>query len=382
MLVAALSLALAAVQATALPADIFERDRAIGATPGITRSIADLLLGRPDAARKLETALAAGHGSSDQRLEAYQRLCGFYFREQRFADGVRICSAAEGIEKGSAGNMIDLHRAYLAGAGPAKWSSGSVRIPLRNGQLAIAQGGSGSIVVLIDTGAELGVISRSAATALQARPVGSPLQIGTTTTPIDGELVQVESIAIGNAQLRHLIALVIPDEQAAIMGAQLVIPLSALTTLGRMAYLDHGRMLVLGDAVPRLGASRSPLYWDESGVGFAVRFAGGVRGVHFDSGSERTWLFPAAGSALSPAERGTRQSIKRKIAGLGGERTEDASVYRNVAVTVAGRRWQFPNIEMAEKDENGEAARAGIQLFERFRTVVLDFRRMQMSVSN
>jgi hypothetical protein len=36
---------------------------------------------------------------------------------------------------------------------------------------------------------------------------------------------------------------------------------------------------------------------------------------------------------------------------------------------------------MAAQVENGEAARVGVNLLERFRTVVLDFDQMQMSVA-
>ena len=382
MLGIVLTLALAATPTTALPKDVFARDRAIGATPGLPRLTTDLLLGRAGAERRLEARLAKpADNPGDAQLEGYQQLCGFYFRKQQFAEGLRTCIAAETIKQGSTGNMIDLHRAYAA-AGPVSWSSNSVRIALTNGQRTTARRGATLVDTLIDTGTEIGIVSQGAATALQARPLGNPLQVGTTTTPIDGKLVQIDRVEVGNAELRRLTALVIPDEQAAMMGAQLVIPLPALIGLGRLAYLDHGKALALGADAPALGSNRAPLYWDESGVGFAVRLAGGVRGAHFDSGAETTWFFPAAAPILSAAERATRRSYQRKIAGLGGARTEQASVYRNVTLTVGTSRWHFPQIEMAEKDENGESARIGIQLFDRFRTVVLDFRRMQMSAGD
>lgn len=76
----------------------------------------------------------------------------------------------------------------------------------------------------------------------------------------------------------------------------------------------------------------TPLYWDESGVGFAVDFAGGRRSVHFDTGSRRTYLFPTARDVLSPTELATRESITRTIGGIGGERSEEASRYRGVVL--------------------------------------------------
>ena len=116
-------LALAATLTAAdLPKDIFERERAIGSQPGIDRLLADVELGRPEAESRLEAWLK-GHpnASRNKRLTSYQILCAAYFRQQLFADGVRVCTAAETIEKGSAGNMVDLHQAYLA-IGPSRWS--------------------------------------------------------------------------------------------------------------------------------------------------------------------------------------------------------------------------------------------------------------------
>jgi hypothetical protein len=380
----ALTVAFALAAAAAIaqpPVDIFVLDRTIGTRPTVKRLTANLLLGKPDAARQLERALARGSGPSEDRIDAYLQLCGFYFREQLYADGLRVCTAAEAIKAGAAGNMIDLQRAFQQ-AGPSRWSSAAVRIPLQNGQAVLVNHGGTRFAAQFDTGAEIGVISNRIAKLLDARPLGTSLAIGTTTTPVDGGLVQIDRVTLGNATLSNLTAFVLPDEQAKYAELELVIPLSAMLSLGRMAYVDHGSTLLLGRAAPNLGRARTPLYWDESGVGFAVRFGSGTRGVHFDTGSKRTWLFPTALAALSPAERATRRPYKRTIGGLGGERVEDASLLRGVTLRVAGQPWRFDDIEIAEKDENGEAARIGTGLLKRFRTVVLDARRMQMSVAD
>jgi len=364
-----------------LPRDIFVRDQVIGSQPGIKRLMADLLLARPRAASALEKALARGAGVRDDRLDAYLQLCGFYFREQLYASGLRSCLAAEAIKKGAAANMIDLHRAFQQ-VGRVRWSSGAVRVSLTGGQATRVRHAGGTTEALIDTGAEIAIVSNRVAVLLGARPLGAQLAIGTTTTPVDGGLVLIDRVAIGNATLSNLTAFVLPDAQAKYAELDLVIPLSALLPFGRIAYVDHGAMLLLGTAAPPLGPARAPLYWDESGVGFAAQFAGGRRGVHFDTGSKRTWLFPAALPVLSAAERATVRPHKRTIGGVGGERVEDASIARNVRMGIAGQGWHFDEIEVAAKDENGEAARVGTGLFGRFSTVVLDFRRMQMSVSD
>ncbi|HVH37466.1 MAG TPA: hypothetical protein VM757_02625, partial [Sphingomicrobium sp.] len=124
------ALLIAAPAAAQPPPDIFVLDRTIAARPSLQRLTANLLLGRPGAAGQLERSLARSGERGEARLDAYLQLCGFYFREQRYADGLRVCTAADAIKKGSAGNMIDLLRAF-AQAGPVRWSAGAVRIPLK-----------------------------------------------------------------------------------------------------------------------------------------------------------------------------------------------------------------------------------------------------------
>jgi len=365
-----------------VPADVFLREEQAASQSRMQRLIVDLLLGRPGATQRLEIALQDSISqSAKDRREAYLQLCGAYFREQRFEDGIRVGMAAEALEKGSAGNMVDLHRAYQR-AGPLRWSADSIRIKLRDGQLASARRGKVAIGTLIDSGAEIGLVSVAIAKKLHARELGAKLEVGTTTTAVTGGLVQIDSLEVGNATLLNLTALVISDEQAGYIGSGLILPMQALVEPGRLAYADHGTTLLLGRAAPPLGSNRTRLYWDESGIGFAARFSNGIRGVHLDTGSKRTWLFPAARAVLSRAERATRKAHQRTIGGVGGERVEPAELYRQVEIAVAGRRWRFPEIEMAAENENGEAARVGTGILDRFATVVLDFRRMEMSVED
>jgi len=364
-----------------LPTDIFVRDAALGSMRGTDRLIADVELGRPGAEQRLEGWLRRRDVAGPAKLDGFLTLCGIYFLKQRYADGVRVCGEADRIKAGAASNMTALHRA-MSSVGGARWSSNQVTIHLKDGQLAQATRAGVTVDTLIDTGAEIGVVTESVARSLGARRIDAGVEIGTTTAPVAGGLVVFDSLRIGDGELRNMTAVVLSDRQAAYSGLKLVVPLQALVSLGRLAFVDHGRRLLLGAAAPRPKRHSTALYWDQSGIGFAARFASGVRGVHFDTGSRRTWLFPAAAGALSATELATRRSHQRKIGGVGGERTEDAALFRDVSISIAGHPWTFREIEMAQKDENGEAARIGTGLFDRFSSVALDFQRMRMSVED
>jgi hypothetical protein len=378
---AALLLMAPAMAGAAPPQDIFLREAATHHGRRFDRLVADIELGRGGAELRLERWLRAHPGAPrDDRLTGYQTLCDTYLREQRFDGGVRACAGAEQIDKGSTSNLVDVQRA-LAAIGPARWSSTAVTIPLQHGQVTTVRRKGVEVEALFDTGAEIGVVSEATARALGACKLGSSVSMDTTTTPVAGGLVLLDDVQIGNARLTNLPAVVLSDQQAAYSGLKLIIPLSVMVALGRFAYLDHGRRLVIGSAAPQVGRDGTAAYWDPSGIGFAARFSEGVRGVHFDSGSRRTWLFPASLDALSAAERATRRPFVRKIGGLGGEREEHASKLRGVRIGIGGQPWTFDEIEMAEKDNNGESARIGTGLFERFSKVVFDTRTMRMSVS-
>src|SRR5687768_17032219 len=120
--IAALLLVQATAEAAQLSADIFVRDAALGTAPGGDRLITDVQLGKPGAEDRLNAWLKRPGVAESAKADALLVLCGAYFREQRFADGVRVCSEADKIRSGAANNMIGVHRAFLS-AGPARWSS-------------------------------------------------------------------------------------------------------------------------------------------------------------------------------------------------------------------------------------------------------------------
>lgn len=370
-----------AVAGSSLSDDAFVRDARLRGAVGIDRLVTDVQLGKGSAEARLERWLVLHpQAKLDDRLAGYLALCDTYLRQQKFGDGVRVCGAAEKLKAGSSGSVLGLQQAFRA-AGPATWSSGSVRIPLVDGQVTKARRGRVSVEALVDTGAEIGVVSASVAKALGARPVGAAVSVGTTTTPISGGIVVIDVLRVGSATLRNMTAVVIADEQAAYAGLKLVIALPAIVALGRFAYLDHGRTLVLGAGVPPLGAHRARAYWDPGGLGLEVQFAKARLGAQFDSGSRRTWLFPVALGALSDAERSGRRPAERRIGGVGGERVEKGWLLPAVEFGIAGRPWRLGPIEMAERDDEGQAARIGTGLIRNYADVIFDLRAMQVSLS-
>lgn len=370
--------------AQVLPTDVFARHAALASAPrdDINRLALDTTLGRAGAETRVERWLVSHVGASeDERIVGLLALCSARFRRQRYEAALDVCSEAESLRSGVATAILPLLRA-ARDVPPLAWSRTGVLLDLEDRHVVVSNNHV-SVTALVDTGAEIAVVMESVARQLGGRALSGEVSMETTTTPVAGGLVVFDRLTIGSAELRNLIALVLPDDALELGEGDtlhLVLSLPVVTALGRAAFLEHGARLALGSAAPRVGRRSVPLYWDGSGVGFAAAFANGGRGVHFDTGSRRTWLFPAALAVLSAAELATREPFDRTIGGLGGERTESASRLRGVVLAIAGQPWRFDTIEVAQDDENGEAARVGFDLFGRFETVSLDFSAMRMMV--
>ena len=379
---AAAALALSGCAGARLPSDAFQRDALLAARPEdeIDRLTSDLAMGRPLAEERLLSRLGASPSPSRNTLvRGWITLCAEHFRRLRYADGMQSCTMADELEQGSATSVVGL-MAALAGKPPPSWSQPGVRIPLRDRAITVVSAGDVAIDAIVDTGAELAVVTATAARRLGAKPAGPNVHVGTTTNAVSGGMVMFEALRVGDSELRNLPAVVLADAELAPAEVEMILSLPVLVSAGRAAFLDNGATLVLGEAAPSPASPTTPLYWAQSGIGFAADFAGGRRGVHLDTGSQRTWLFPVAEEALSEAEQATKSSKVRTIGGLGGQRTEQGAEFRDVVITIAGRAWTFPAIEMAAKNDGGDAARIGLGLFKQARTVVLDFERMQMSL--
>jgi predicted aspartyl protease len=345
-----------------------------------------LHLGEPGAEAALLRWLEANPSiSAERRSSIWLLICEERIRRTRYAAALRACGEAEKAVSGSAGPLLD-YFAPLARVPPMRWSVSGLEVPIVKDsdgtRRVMIQGPAGDIDAVIDTGAEITVLMDSVARQLDAKPVGQ-LTMGTTTAPVSGGLALVDRLWIGGAELLNVPALVLPDEQLTFPdGTSLPVVLSfaALTSAGRAAFLRNGTLLALGDAAPDMRGQPVPIYWDPSGVGFQALFAMGRRAVFLDTGSRRNYLYPTAERSLSEAELRTRAPFEREIAGIGGQRTEQAFRFSRVTIHVDGHPWTFAPMEMAPADGEGAAAKIGAAIMDRFGTVVLDFDRMLMFV--
>ena len=397
-----LALLLAAAALSAAPADA-DKDRLEAArqalradrllvdrTPdGAARAIAlDLHLGKPGAADALRRWAESAEGTSESRAAAWHLLCEDRFRRSEFGAALAACAEGDRIAGKATTQSLQKLLASVKDVGPPRWEKPALKVPLirdSDGTRRVLIGaGDDATEAIVDTGAELSLMVESVAKRFNARAAGGTT-LGTSTNDANVGIAVVDRLAVGDNVLRNLVVSVVPDAQLTFpdgTSIPAILGLPALLAAGKFGFLGHGSMLVMGSATPKVESpAATALYWDPSGIGFAAGFAKAIRPVHFDSGSKRNELFPAGLSAISDQERAGLRRQDRQVTGLGGTRTEQASMLPSVTMAIGTQPWRVAPLEVAEKDESGEAARIGAPLFDSFRDVIFDTQTMRMIVT-
>jgi hypothetical protein len=184
--------------------------------------------------------------------------------------------------------------------------------------------------------------------------------------------------------LRNLPVLVLPDAQLTLADGAVRLPfiisLYGFTAFGRMAWLDHGRRLALGDAAPQDFDDAVPMIWHPLGLGVPLDGVGGRRAAHLDSGANISYLLEAGLQLIPPGERVLLGVGHRRIGGVGGVVEEDIERLPRASLALAGHALAFSDIDVAMDAETGEVARLGEDVLDRYAAAVLDFTAMRFSV--
>ncbi len=322
----------------------------------------------------------AAPASNRMRLE--HRLCHDLIARNADALAADACAAAVGL------GADDAHAAATSAAlrdVPRIRTIGSARLVLSVNRL-----GSRDVTVsvngvgapwLVDTGAEITVVSNTLARRIGVRPLQGSVTVHTTTGVATGNLAIVDRLHIGDAEVENLPVLVLPDAQLEIgdrPGIQAILGLPVLVAFGRAAWLDAGATLVLGEAAPSPPPESPRLYWHEEGIGAPVSTDRGIRGAQLDTGANETSLRAPAHALLTPAIEASAAYRRGEVGGAGGVMEIDEKVYPKIALDVVGVPMVLKNVSLDETENEG-AARLGDDVLGRLSLLSLDFENMRVS---
>ncbi|MBV9883706.1 MAG: retroviral-like aspartic protease family protein [Sphingomonadaceae bacterium] len=348
------------------------------------------MFGTPGAEAAIQLWLDANPAApAELRRLLYHRLCELFGVRSWHALRARACQAGQAL---SSEHRTGDDDAGMAGALtetlPIR-ATGSATIALETNFLGSR---SGPVTVngvtldwFIDTGAEVSVLPQSNADRLGVRYVGSGINVGTTTADVVGRVGVIDVLRIGDAIVQSVPVLVLPDERLSLAlgpdGPRRMIPgilsLPVFAAFGRMAWLDGGARLALGEDAPRIRPASAPIYWHDDGLGVPFATARGLFGAHFDSGATHSYLYREGGALLRPAVRAA--AIRREVhtAGAGGTIAEQLEELPRFVATIGGARVTLGRVPIQESQE--KVARFGDDVIRRLRLLVFDFARMRMS---
>jgi clan AA aspartic protease (TIGR02281 family) len=340
--------------------------------------------GEPGADSALMAWLRA-HPSAPRsdKMRLAHRLCHDLLFRNADAPAAEACAAA--VDLGADDARAAAASAALRGD-PRIRASGAARIPLTPNGVGSRDA---SVTVngvrapwVVDTGAEISVVSNSLAQRIGLRPRPGQVTVHSTTGIATGGLAVIDRLVIGDAAVENVPVLVLPDAQLKIGDRpqiQAILGLPVLVAFGRAAWLDAGATLALGEAAPSPPPDSPSLYWNEEGIGIPVSTARGVRGAHLDTGANETTLRAPAHALLTPAIEASAAWRAGKVGGAGGVVNTNDKVYPTLSLTVAGVPMTLNNVSLNEAESEG-VARLGQDVVARLSLLNLDFETMRVAV--
>jgi predicted aspartyl protease len=356
----------------AKPADEFEQrlDDAAFGVPGADRAFQGWLAAHP------ELALA-------RRMQGYDQLCRDYGNLGWNKIRAGVCAEYARLKKAESGDDDEGTAAVFADQPPAR-AVGSAKVPLtwnRFGCQSIEVTVNGvTSSWFVDTGAEITILTRSLADRMGVRRLGTGIRVGTTTADVSGKAGIVDRLRIGSAYVENVPVLILPDAQLKpgnMPQIDGILGLQVMVAFGRIAWVDGGSELALGETAPKARPDAPRIYWDDEGVGVPVRTSRGILGAFLDTGANVTDWRQAGFSLVDPRLMAAATEKTIHVGGAGGVVELKQRELQHFRFDLGDQPVQLDRMPLAESKKSS-AAKIGMDIVSQFGTFILDFEQMRM----
>lgn len=327
---------------------------------------------------------------AEERLAGFQQLCGdfgvltwYRLRVPACTEEARLNKIVRKPDKGD----DDTSMALALQDQPPIRAVGSARVPLSWNQL----GSQNAEVTVngvtsswfVDTGAEITTVTRSLAERMGIRTIADHIRVGTSTADVFGQVGMIDLLRIGDASVENIPVLILPDAQLKVGNIQQIdgiLGLQVLVALRRVAWVDGGTILALGDAAPKARSDAPKIYWHDEGLGVPVSTALGIEGAHLDTGANASSWRQEGLTLVEPALLASERKETAEVGGAGGV----VKIHRRQLPWLDFRLGPVPvRLERLSIEGPGpiSAARIGMDAVSQFGTFILDFEQMRMDGS-
>ena len=339
-------------------------------------------------------------GARNVRASAYLVLSDVYCRNQRYLACYSAIHVAQEVSPESV-NMA--YRQAMAFAHAISGVKPMQLVHVTPGSLPITDAKANVIRVpvkidghrsgaMLDTGASFSTISASLATRFGIRMLRHGAAAGSSTRRSVGiRLGMAKQLQIGNATLKNVVFIVVPDSDLPIprrlrVGA--IIGLPVIMTLGRLEFLDSATPTLLYDVqrnqtiVHRDTHSNMLL---SSLTPYVLVHVAGSRAMlrmELDTGSNST-IFTKNAMAVAPNFFARAQHYVWHVGGVGGFVKERRALRLPEATLIIGeRRVVLKNVIASSRDSATNDGVIGANILRGNTRWIMDFKTMTFSVAN
>jgi predicted aspartyl protease len=321
--------------------------------------------------------------SVPERAMLFHRLCNDYGvwlgGEKRVAACAEARKLAPDQEDASDGQMAEAFRAVPPIGAHGRATVPTIANPLGSKSADVTVNGV-TLPWFMDTGAEISVVTETTAAKLGVRLLPGASDVGTSTSNrVTGKRGMIDKLTIGGATIENLPVLVLPDAMLHIGDFTIpaILGLPAFAGLGRIAWLDGGTRLALGEDAPAPSGNTVHVYWHEDGLGIPIATPLGTVGAQFDSGANATSLRKPGLTLLSSEQLGSATEHDTTTGGAGGYVTTRVRVLPRFDYTLDGAPLTVAKLTIADSDDKG-AGQVGSDMIVQLKLLTFDFDSMTL----
>lgn len=322
-------------------------------------------------------ALHPGAGAEDLRA-AWSALCDAEARVGRYSRAREACQAAADLRSTPGLRQSIAFWSALSDTPPIE-VRGAADVPM-----IIGWPGLGEIAVtvgdqttgwIVDTGAEVSLMSASDALRLGVRMLDGDLGItGSTPGVAVGRIGVLDALSVGDAVVAHIPVFVLPDEAVTVSGKGRLPPILGMPVFyafGRVGFTDAATRIQLGGG-EHLTAG-APIRWSASGIALELDLGQDRLMLHLDSGANQSELLASDALPVMPASLRDRASetVVTSV-GVSGAVQTTVTAVEDLPLGLGGTACVMPGILLGE-DAAGAQGRLGLDFIRACGALQLDF---------
>ena len=245
---------------------------------------------------------------------------------------------------------------------------------------------------MLDTGASFSTISTSVATRFGIEMLGHGAKVGSSTRrAVAIRLGIAKRLQIGNAMLKNVVFIVVPDSDLSIprrLRINSIVGLPALMTLGRLEFLYSGTPTFLYDVQRNKPTSHSNTHSNMLLSSLTplllvhVPGSGALLRMELDTGSNIA-TFTKNAITVAPTFFASAKGYVWHVGGVGGVvRERRALRLPEATLVIGGRRVVLKNVIVSSRESATKDGVIGANILREGTRWTMDFKTMRLSVTN